>query len=316
MRNMSTSLKKLTEYQKTYDFYVAQGKKDSEEALDALAELQDEQYNFVGFAESLASAFDMSENGKQAMMQLGYTISKNWKPIYNGFNQVWKKVNPAFAENLTNLIGLYSREGASETMAATMNAVVSAMRGDWASAVASGLTAVLDIVGTDFGRTLSEAIGNALRSAFSGNGLFAQLLSNLLGGITPGGSGGGGFFSKAWDFIKRLLGRKSTGVAGGGSGDLKMAQRREECSGPWKSSKGRHRPGAGTEQRGDCHRQCGLRCDHRCQGCGSRQGCCHRCPELPPRELWPRWAWVLPRWPPASALTDCWWVPVLQVRPW
>ena len=60
MRNMSTSLKKLTEYQKTYDFYVAQGKKDSEEALDALAELQDEQYNFVGFAESLASAFDMS----------------------------------------------------------------------------------------------------------------------------------------------------------------------------------------------------------------------------------------------------------------
>lgn len=237
MRNMSTSLKKLTEYQKTYDFYVAQGKKDSEEALDALAELQDEQYNFVGFAESLASAFDMSENGKQAMMQLGYTISKNWKPIYNGFNQVWKKVNPAFAENLTNLIGLYSREGASETMAATMNAVVSAMRGDWASAVASGLTAVLDIVGTDFGRTLSEAIGNALRSAFSGNGLFAQLLSNLLGGITPGGSGGGGFFSKAWDFIKRLLGRKSTGVAGGGSGISKWLSAGKSALGLGKAAK-------------------------------------------------------------------------------
>jgi hypothetical protein len=237
MRNMSTSLKKLTEYQKTYDFYVAQGKKDSEEALDALAELQDEQYNFVGFAESLASAFDMSENGKQAMMQLGYTISKNWKPIYNGFNQVWKKVNPAFAENLTNLIGLYSREGASETMAATMNAVVSAMRGDWASAVASGLTAVLDIVGTDFGRTLSEAIGNALRSAFSGNGLFAQLLSKLLGGMNPGGSGGGGFFSKALDFIKRLLGRKSTGVAGGGSGISKWLSAGKSALGLGKAAK-------------------------------------------------------------------------------
>ena len=207
MSNMSTSLKKLTEYQKTYDFYVAKGQQDSDAALDALAELQDEQYNFVGFAESLASAFDMSENGKQAMMQLGYTISKNWKPIYNGFNQVWKKVNPAFAESLTNLIGLYSREGASETMAATMNAVVSAMRGDWGSAVASGLEAVLDIVGTDFGRTLSEAIGNALKSAFSGNGLFAQLLSKLLGGMNLGDSSGSrGFFSKAWDFIKNLLG--------------------------------------------------------------------------------------------------------------
>ena len=237
MRNMSTSLKKLTEYQKTYDFYVAQGKKDSEEALDALAELQDEQYNFVGFAESLASAFDMSENGKQAMMQLGYTISKNWKPIYNGFNQVWKKVNPAFAENLTNLIGLYSREGASETMAATMNAVVSAMRGDWGSAVASGLEAVLDIVGTDFGRTLSEAIGNALRSAFSGNGLFAQLLSKLLGGMNLGGSGGGGFFSKALNFIKRLLGRKSTGVTGGGSGISKWLSAGKSALGLGKAAK-------------------------------------------------------------------------------
>lgn len=237
MRNMSTSLKKLTEYQKTYDFYVAQGKKDSEEALDALAELQDEQYNFVGFAENLASAFDMSENGKQAMMQLGYTISKNWKPIYNGFNQVWKKVNPAFAESLTNLIGLYSQEGASETMAATMNAVVSAMRGDWASAVASGLTAVLDIVGTDFGRTLSEAIGNALRSAFSGNGLFAQLLSKLLGGMNLGGSGGKGFFSKALDFIKRLLGRKSTGAAGGGSGISKWLSAGKSALGLGKAAK-------------------------------------------------------------------------------
>ena len=179
----------------------------------------------------------MSENGKQAMMQLGYTISKNWKPIYNGFNQVWKKVNPAFAENLTNLIGLYSREGASETMAATMNAVVSAMRGDWASAVASGLTAVLDIVGTDFGRTLSEAIGNALRSAFSGNGLFAQLLSKLLGGMNPGGSGGGGFFSKALDFIKRLLGRKSTGVAGGGSGISKWLSAGKSALGLGKAAK-------------------------------------------------------------------------------
>ena len=191
----------------------------------------------MGFAESLASAFDMSENGKQAMMQLGYTISKNWKPIYNGFNQVWKKVNPAFAENLTNLIGLYSREGASETMAATMNTVVSAMRGDWANAVASGLTAVLDIVGTDFGRTLSEAIGDALRSAFSGNGLFAQLLSKLLGGMNPGGSGGGGFFSKALDFIKRLLGRKSTGVAGGGSGISKWLSAGKSALGLGKAAK-------------------------------------------------------------------------------
>lgn len=161
-------------------------------------------------------------------------------------------------------------------MAATMNAVVSAMRGDWGSAVASGLTAVLDIVGTDFGRTLSEAIGNALRSAFSGNGLFAQLLSKLLGGMNPGGSGGGGFFSKALDFIKRLLGRKSTGVAGGGSGISKWLSAGKSALGLGKAARVAtdlvpvlHSAGAPPPM--------WPRCGHRCQGCGSRKVAAIRC---------------------------------------
>ena len=118
MTNMSSSLKQLTEYQKTYDYYVAKGEQNSDDALDALSALQSEQYNFVGFAENLADAFDMTDNGKKAMMQLGYTISKNWKPIQNGFNKVWSRVQqnfPETAKKLTATLNLAMSEGAAET---------------------------------------------------------------------------------------------------------------------------------------------------------------------------------------------------------
>ena len=126
------------------------------------------------------------------------------------------------------------KDGASETVAAATNTVVAAMSGDWASAVASGLTAVLDVVGTDFGQTLTEAISTALKNAFSGNGLFAQLLTKLFGSIDLGGSGSsGGFLSNLWQWLKggasaakSFLGGASTAAAGAsGATKLKMCIR-------------------------------------------------------------------------------------------
>lgn len=60
----------------------------------------------------------MTDNGKKAMMQLGYTISKNWKPIQNGFNKVWNRVQqnfPETAKKLTATLNLAMSEGAAET---------------------------------------------------------------------------------------------------------------------------------------------------------------------------------------------------------
>ncbi len=217
LSGMRFQLGQVTYAQEQYNETVRLYGKYSEEALAAYENMMDSRSTFAGLAEELGGVFDMSDSAKRALMQLGDAIATNWKPIQNGFSKVWTQVEKRFpqtAEKLANFVGLYMRDGATETISATMNAVVAAMNGDWASAVASGLTAVLDVVGTDFGRTLTEAISTALKNAFGGNGLLAQLLGELF--ANSGSSGGflskllggakNGFFSKLWNWGKSLLG--------------------------------------------------------------------------------------------------------------
>lgn len=222
LSSMRYQLNQVSLAQQEYQAILEQGyAKDSEKALSAYEAVMDARSTLAGYAGNLADAFNVSDSTKRAMMQIGDALAKNWQPIQNGFKAVWARVEKQFpqtAQAMTNTVGLYMRDGAAETISATMNAIVSAMNGDWASAVASGLTAVLDVVGTDFGKTLTEAIGKALGAAFSGNGLFAQLLMKLLDGLsTDGGSGTGGFFSrllgwgsKLWNWGKSLLGFASS----------------------------------------------------------------------------------------------------------
>ena len=187
MTNMSSSLKQLTEYQKTYDYYVAKGEQNSDDALDALSALQSEQYNFVGFAENLADAFDMTDNGKKAMMQLGYTISKNWKPIQNGFNKVWNRVQqnfPETAKKLTTTLNLAMSEGAAETASSFMQTIVAAMSGDYATAIVSGLNTVLSFMNTEFGKAVLQGLAGVFAKAMTGlstGGFFTKLLGKLFG---------------------------------------------------------------------------------------------------------------------------------------
>lgn len=242
LTSMRWQMSRVTAMQQKYQTALEQagGNRYDETVMAAYEDMMDSRSTFADYVGDLADAFDVSDATKRTMMQLGDAIAKNWKPIQNGFGKVWTQVEkrfPQMAEKLANFVGLYMRDGATETISATMNAIVSAMNGDWASAVASGLTAVLDVVGTDFGQTLTEAISTALKNAFSGNGLFAQLLSKLLGGINLGGSGSRGFFSKALNFIKSLLGRKSTGVAGGGSGISKWLSAGKSALGLGKAAK-------------------------------------------------------------------------------
>ena len=187
MTNMSSSLKQLTEYQKAYDYYVAKGEQNSNKALDALSALQSEQYNFVGFAENLADAFDMTDNGKKAMMQLGYTISKNWKPIQNGFNKVWNRVQqnfPETAKKLTATLNLAMSEGAAETASSFMQTIVAAMSGDYATAIISGLNTVLSFMNTEFGKAVLQGLAGVFAKAMTGlstGGFITKLLGKLFG---------------------------------------------------------------------------------------------------------------------------------------
>lgn len=185
MTNMSASLKQLAEYQKKYDYFVEKGEQDSNDALDALSALQSEQYNFVGFAENLADAFDMTDNGKKAMMQLGYTISKNWKPIQNGFNKVWNRVQqnfPETAKKLTATLNLAMSEGAAETASSFMQTIVAAMSGDYATAIVSGLNTVLSFMNTEFGKAVLQGLAGVFAKAMTGlstGGFITKLLGKL-----------------------------------------------------------------------------------------------------------------------------------------
>lgn len=234
LTSMRWQMSRVTAMQRKYQTALEQagGNHYDETVMAAYKDMMDSRLTFADYVGDLADAFDVSDATKRTMMQLGDAIAKNWKPIQNGFSKVWTQVEKRFpqtAEKLANFVGLYMRDGATETISATMNAIVSAMNGDWASAVASGLTAVLDVVGTDFGQTLTEAISAALKKAFGGNGLFAQLLTKLSGSIDTGGSGSSGsLFSAIGKLLKggasaakSFLGGASKAAAGA-SGAAKL----------------------------------------------------------------------------------------------
>lgn len=155
--SMSYSLKKVTNKQLKYDEAVKKFGKNSETALDALADLQSEQYNFVGFAENLADAFEMDDSGKRMMMQLGYSISKNWRPIQEGFNSVWAQVQksaPEMASKLSRAFGVATKDGVTEVITDLFGTITALVSGDWGGAVTGGITTVLDFMGSEFGQTM------------------------------------------------------------------------------------------------------------------------------------------------------------------
>lgn len=185
--SMAYSVKKLTNKQNKYNEAVKQSGKDSEAALNALAEWQGEQYNFVGFAEDLATAFDLDDSGKRMTMQLGYAIARNWKPIQKGFQDVWQKVQTKFpqaAKNMANAFGLVVREGATEVITDVYSMITAAVGGDWGQALTSGIAAVLDFMGSDFGKTVLDTVGPMLANAGT---KLSGLLSTTLGGVVSEG---------------------------------------------------------------------------------------------------------------------------------
>ena len=155
--SMSYSLKKVTNKQLKYDEAVKKFGKNSETALDALADLQSEQYSFVGFAENLADAFELDDSGKRMMMQLGYSISKNWRPIQEGFNSVWAQVQksaPEMASKLSRAFGVATQDGVTEVITDLFGTITALVSGDWGGAVTGGITTVLDFMGSEFGQTM------------------------------------------------------------------------------------------------------------------------------------------------------------------
>lgn len=244
--SMSYSLKKVTNKQLKYDEAVKKFGKNSETALDALADLQSEQYNFVGFAENLADAFELDDSGKRMMMQLGYSISKNWRPIQEGFNSVWAQVQksaPEMASKLSRAFGVATQDGVTEVITDLFGTITALVSGDWGGAVTGGITTVLDFMGTEFGRLMMSKGMNALLGlpeAFSalaqGGGTLKVMgqvvkvtgvtenLDSILGnmsGLLGSATGGTGLLGEALGGLGSI-GEMITGSGGllGGLGEL------------------------------------------------------------------------------------------------
>ncbi len=141
--------------------------------------------SMVSFAGALADAMGLEDNAKNAVVRFANAIQKNWVPISDACSEVWKKVSGAMGEEMTNTLSTvfkaaFSEEG-QEIGTEFISAIASAMQGDYASAIISAATGIIDLLFTDTGKELTKGAGDMLVNLIGGfqNGDFAAKLGNI-----------------------------------------------------------------------------------------------------------------------------------------
>ena len=141
--------------------------------------------SMVSFAGALADAMGLEDSAKSAVVKLANAIQKNWVPISNACSEVWTKVSGAMGEEMTNTLSIvfkaaFSEEG-MEIGTEFVSAIASAMQGDYAGAIISAATGLIDLLFTDTGKQLTDGAGDMLLKLFSGiqNGDLAGKLANI-----------------------------------------------------------------------------------------------------------------------------------------
>lgn len=141
--------------------------------------------SMVSFAGALADALNLDDSAKSAVVRLANAIQKNWVPISNACSEVWTKVSGAMGEEMTNTLSTvfkaaFSEEG-MEIGTEFVSAIASAMQGDYANAIISAATGLIDLLFTDTGNKLTGGTGDMLLKVFSGiqNGDLAGKLASI-----------------------------------------------------------------------------------------------------------------------------------------
>ena len=141
--------------------------------------------SMVSFAGALADAMGLEDSAKSAVVKLANAIQKNWVPISNACSEVWTKVSGAMGEEMTNTLSTvfkaaFSEEG-MEIGTEFVSAIASAMQGDYAGAIISAATGLIDLLFTETGKKLTGGAGDMLLKLFSGiqNGDLAGKLANI-----------------------------------------------------------------------------------------------------------------------------------------
>lgn len=187
LQNMNAELEKTRLIQQQ----LADGKDlngnplSKDDVNDLKDQLLSSRSSMVSFAGALADAMGLEDSAKSAVVKLANAIQKNWVPISNACSEVWTKVSGAMGEEMTNTLSTvfkaaFSEEG-MEIGTEFVSAIASAMQGDYAGAIISAATGLIDLLFTDTGKQLTDGAGDMLLKLFSGiqNGDLAGKLANI-----------------------------------------------------------------------------------------------------------------------------------------
>lgn len=187
LQNMNAELEKTRLIQQQ----LADGKDlngnplSKDDVNDLKDQLLSSRSSMVSFAGALADAMGLEDSAKSAVVKLANAIQKNWVPISNACSEVWTKVSGAMGEEMTNTLSTvfkaaFSEEG-MEIGTEFVSAIASAMQGDYAGAIISAATGLIDLLFTDTGKQLTGGAGDMLLKLFSGiqNGDLAGKLTNI-----------------------------------------------------------------------------------------------------------------------------------------
>lgn len=187
LQNMNAELEKTRLIQQQ----LADGKDlngnplSKDDVNDLKDQLLSSRSSMVSFAGALADATGLEDSAKSAVVKLANAIQKNWVPISNACSEVWTKVSGAMGEEMTNTLSTvfkaaFSEEG-MEIGTEFVSAIASAMQGDYAGAIISAATGLIDLLFTETGKQLTGGAGDMLLKLFSGiqNGDLAGKLANI-----------------------------------------------------------------------------------------------------------------------------------------
>lgn len=202
VKSMNAQMEQTLQYKQLLE--QAEKDKDKERIQSYNEQLLNSQTAFLGFAENLAEAFNLKDTGKRAMLKAANVIQKNWKPIKEGFNTAMDKAfanNPELKNKLTDAFKTAFSETGVEVGTEFVSTIVAMMQGDWANALASGVSFMIDFLQTGMGEQLMNEVLPKITELFSNVGKAAkgaqigQAMGEMGGEMATVATEGGGLIS-------------------------------------------------------------------------------------------------------------------------
>lgn len=175
VKSMNAQMEQTLQYEQLLEQAEAAGDKERIQSYNE--QLLESQTAFLGFAENLADAFNMKDTGKQAMLKVANVIQKNWTPLKEGFNAAMDKAfanNPELKNKLTDAFKTAFSETGMEVGTEFVSTIVAMMQGDWANALAGGVSFMIDFLNTEMGRDLMNEVLPTITNLFSNVGKAAK----------------------------------------------------------------------------------------------------------------------------------------------